>query len=139
MNLFQEERAPNLAGQEAINARLDAITKDLANSKADSESTESTSHNRGWKGKAEVAERSGSETRGSSSIPRYTKLDFPRISGQEDPFGMVDRCEHFFRHQQTAEEEKVGLASFHLEGNVQLWFLQLETNMPQPSWDEFKR
>jgi len=53
--------------------------------------------------------------------------------------GWLNRCEHFFRHQQTPEEEKVGLASFHLEGNAQLWFLQLEIDMPQPSWDEFKR
>ena len=35
VNLFQEERAANIARQEAINARLDALTKDLANSKVD--------------------------------------------------------------------------------------------------------
>ncbi|MCE3216768.1 hypothetical protein HAX54_007953, partial [Datura stramonium] len=44
VNLFREERAANLARQEAINARLDALTKDLANSKADYESTENISH-----------------------------------------------------------------------------------------------
>ncbi|KAH0658001.1 hypothetical protein KY289_026749 [Solanum tuberosum] len=37
------------------------------------------------------------------------------------------------------DEEKVSLASFHLEGNAQLWFLQLETDLPEPSWDELKR
>ena len=40
VNLFQEERAANIARQEAINACLDALTKDLANSKVDIESTE---------------------------------------------------------------------------------------------------
>ena len=50
----------------------------------------------------------------------------------------MNRCEHFFRHQQNPEEERVGLASFHLEGNAQLWFLQLEIDMPQTSWDEIK-
>uniref|UniRef100_A0A0V0HJV6 Putative ovule protein n=1 Tax=Solanum chacoense TaxID=4108 RepID=A0A0V0HJV6_SOLCH len=139
VNLFQEERAANLARHEATNARLDALTHDLVNSKVDSESTEHISQNRGWKGKNRVAGGSGSETGGSFTIPRHTKLDFPRFNGQEDPLGWLNGCEHFFRHQQTLEEEKVGLASFHLEGNAQLWFLQLETDLPQLSWDDFKR
>ncbi|KAH0706378.1 hypothetical protein KY285_010880 [Solanum tuberosum] len=139
VNLFQEERAANIARQEAINARLDALTKDLANSKVDSESTDHTSQNRGWKGKSVVAEGSKSDAGGSSFIPRYTKLDFPRFTGQGDPLGWLNRCDHFFRHQQTPDEEKVSLASFHLEGNAQLWFLQLETDLPEPSLDEFKR
>ena len=50
----------------------------------------------------------------------------------------MNRCEHFFRYQQNPEEEKVGLASFHLEGNAQLWFLQVEIGISQSSWDEFK-
>ncbi|KAH0693198.1 hypothetical protein KY290_021370 [Solanum tuberosum] len=49
VNLFQEERAANLARHEATNARLDALTQDLANSKVDSDSTEHISQNRGWK------------------------------------------------------------------------------------------
>ncbi|KAH0776242.1 hypothetical protein KY290_007653 [Solanum tuberosum] len=119
VTLFQEERATNLARQEAINARLDALMKDLANSKADVEATENDSHNRGWKGKA-VAAGSGSESGGNSMIPKYTKLDFPRFRGQKDPLGWLNRCEHFFQHQHTLEEEKIGLASFHLEGIAQL-------------------
>ncbi|WMV58367.1 hypothetical protein MTR67_051752, partial [Solanum verrucosum] len=75
--------------KEAISACLDALAKDLENSKVDSNSNENTSQNRGWK--------------------------------------------------QTPEEEKVGLAFLYLEGNAQLWFRQLEIDMAQPSWDEFKR
>ena len=36
INLFQEQRAANIATWEAINAFLDALTKDLVNSKVDS-------------------------------------------------------------------------------------------------------
>ena len=39
VNLFQEERAANLARHEEINARLDALTQDLVNSKDGSDST----------------------------------------------------------------------------------------------------
>jgi len=43
VNLFQEERATNLARQEAINVCLDALAKDLESSKVDSDSNENTS------------------------------------------------------------------------------------------------
>lgn len=51
---------------------------------------------------------------------------------------MTEQMRSFFSTPTDSNEEKVSLASFHLEGNAQLWFLQLETDMPEPSWDEFK-
>lgn len=36
------------------------------------------------------------------------------------------------------EAERVGLASCHLEGNTQPWFLQLESDFPSLTWDNFK-
>lgn len=56
VNLFQEERATNTARQEAINACLNALTKDLAHSKVDSKSTEQTNQIRGWRVKGEWQE-----------------------------------------------------------------------------------
>uniref|UniRef100_M1DE53 Uncharacterized protein n=1 Tax=Solanum tuberosum TaxID=4113 RepID=M1DE53_SOLTU len=56
VNLSQEERAANLARHEATNARLDALTQDLVNSKVDFDSTEHISQNRGWKGTWSSAE-----------------------------------------------------------------------------------
>ena len=43
MNLFYEERATYLARQEAINACLDALAKDLENYKVDLDSNENMS------------------------------------------------------------------------------------------------
>ncbi|KAH0775799.1 hypothetical protein KY290_007210 [Solanum tuberosum] len=136
--LFQEERATNLARQEDLNARLDAVMKDLASLKAYVEAIENGNQNQGWKGKVVVA-GSGSEMGGNSMIPNHTKLDIPRFYGHEDPLGWMNMCEHYFRFQHTQEEEKIRLASFHLGGIAQLWFLQLEKDMPQCTWDEFKR
>ena len=56
MNLFHEERAINLARQEVINARLDALVNDFEISKVDSYSNENTSQNRGWKEKIKLLE-----------------------------------------------------------------------------------
>ncbi|KAF3680496.1 hypothetical protein FXO37_03301 [Capsicum annuum] len=84
----------------------------LADSKAGVEATEKGSHNRSWKGKAVVV---GSETSGDSMIPKYKFFDFLRFHGHADPSGWLNRCEPFFRWQQTPEGENFGLASFHLE------------------------
>ncbi|XP_027768877.1 uncharacterized protein LOC107005014 [Solanum pennellii] len=116
--LYQEANATSSARLEDLNARLDALTKDLANLKADVEAIGNGNQNQGWKGKA-VAAGSRSETGGNSMIPKHIKLDFSRFCGQEDPWGWMNTCEHYFQHQHTQEEEEIGLASFHLEGIAQ--------------------
>lgn len=75
-------------------------------------------------------------TRGGSTIPKITTLDFPWFKGQEDPLGWLNWCEYFFRHQQTAKEYKVGLA--YLVGSAQIWFLQFVTDIPPLTWEEFR-
>ena len=40
--------------------------------------------------------------------------------------GWLNRCDHFFRAQNTHERHKVGLASFHMTGVAQHWFFMLE-------------
>jgi len=43
---------------------------------------------------------------GGGFVRQYTKLDFPCYSGEKDPLPSLNRCDHFFWHQRTAEEEK---------------------------------
>jgi len=62
----------------------------------------------------------------SLGVPRYYKLTFPTYDGKEDPLGWLNRCDHFFRAQNTHERHKVGLASFHMTGAAQHWFFMLE-------------
>lgn len=38
----------------------------------------------------------------------------------------VDICEQFFITQRTAEEDKISLATFHMTGEAQLWYYQVE-------------
>ncbi|XP_055960653.1 transposon Tf2-1 polyprotein [Mercurialis annua] len=71
-------------------------------------------------------------------VPRFTKLDFPRFNGTADPIVWLSCCDNFFLHQHTIDEDKVILASFHLEGDAQLWFLKLQRDRPNISWDNFK-
>ena len=112
--LFLEEHAVNKARQDELNSKLEALTCDIAQSSI-AQTAECSSHLRAQRGKG-TATSAGSENSGSSSIvPKFTKFDFPRFNGQDDPLGWLSRCEHFFRHQQTLEEEKVSLAIEMLE------------------------
>nr|ABG89853.1 unknown [Phyllostachys edulis] len=74
----------------------------------------------------------------SSHAPRMHKLLFPTFDGKEDPLGWLNRCEQFFRCQQTPESDKVWLASYHLVGSAQQWYYQLERDDGEPPWQLFK-
>jgi len=52
-------------------------------------------------------------------VPRYQKLEFPTYDGKDDPLGWLNKCEQFFRAQQTRHADWVWLASFHLNGVAQ--------------------
>ena len=70
--------------------------------------------------------------------PRLVKLNFPRFNGAEDPTSWLCEAEQFFQFHNTLEEEKVALASFHLEGEAQLWYYLLKQEDKEVTWQEFK-
>ena len=53
--------------------------------------------------------------------PRIAKLEFPRYFG-DDPTEWFNRTTQFFEYQETTNEQKVALASFHLEGEANQWW-----------------
>ncbi|KAL4187830.1 hypothetical protein AMTRI_Chr09g40760 [Amborella trichopoda] len=55
-----------------------------------------------------------------SFVSKLVKLDFPRFNGSEDTTNWTCRVEQFFQFYQTPKEERVALASFHLEGDAQV-------------------
>ena len=67
-------------------------------------------------------------------VPRYSKLEFPSYDGRDDPLVWLRRCEQFFFSQRTPGEDRVGLAAFHLTGEAQLWYYQLEQEEPDITW-----
>lgn len=66
-----------------------------------------------------------------------SQFGIPTYSGDEDPLSWLNLCEHFFRGQRTMEEEKVWLATYHLTGNAQLSYYQLERDEAIVSWPRF--
>ena len=69
--------------------------------------------------------------------PRFQKMDFPKFDGKSDPLAFLNRCESFFHQQRIAEEEKVWMASYNLEGSAQLWYMQVQRDEGTPPWRRF--
>ncbi|KAK8936216.1 hypothetical protein KSP39_PZI014037 [Platanthera zijinensis] len=73
-----------------------------------------------------------------SQFHRSVRMDFPIFEGRDDPLPWLQRCEFYFNNQQVSEEDKVGLASFHLLGAAQLWVTQLLREQPDATWEDFR-
>jgi hypothetical protein len=68
------------------------------------------------------------------------KLLFPTFDSTEDPLSWLNRCEQFFRIQETADAGKLFLATFYMTGDASQWYTLLERNHRQPvSWDKFTK
>jgi len=65
------------------------------------------------------------------------KLRFPRYDGSTDPVTWLHKAEQFFRADRTADDERVWLASFYMEGAAQDWYYRLEQNHGAPTWPDF--
>jgi len=71
---------------------------------------------------------------------KLAKLEFPKYFGN-DPTEWFTRVNQFFEYQGTLETQKVSLASFHLEGEVNQWSQWLRKayheERKEVSWDIF--
>jgi len=70
--------------------------------------------------------------------PKHKRWDFPRFDGTTDPLLFLNKCDAYFRQHRTLAEERVWMASYHLDDVAQLWFTQLQDDEGTPSWGRFK-
>lgn len=66
-------------------------------------------------------------------VPKFTRLEFPRYDGRDDPIGWIHHCEQLFKAQSTLANEYVSMAAFHLIGVAQMWHFRLELEEPKMS------
>ncbi|KAK0576161.1 hypothetical protein LWI29_013005 [Acer saccharum] len=85
-----------------------------------------------------IGSTNGTSQQGSHYAPRFVKLDFPRFKGEEDTTSWFCRVNQFFEFNHTPEEDRVALASFHLEGDAQLWYQLLKQEKDVLTWQEFQ-
>ncbi|XP_066344504.1 uncharacterized protein [Miscanthus floridulus] len=77
-------------------------------------------------------------TRDVDLPPKPKRWDFPRFDGTTDPMLFLNKCEAYFRQHRTMVEERVRMASYHLDDVAQLWYDQLMEDEGAPSWANFK-
>lgn len=53
--------------------------------------------------------------------PRYARIDFPQFGG-EDPNGWIYKCKRFFDYNGINMQDRVKIASLHLEDSSLQWF-----------------
>jgi hypothetical protein len=74
----------------------------------------------------------------ASAVRHGHKLLFPTYDGADDPLPWLNRCEQFFRIQDTQDTGKVFLASFYMTGDAAQWYALVEHNRGSaPTWEEF--
>lgn len=80
------------------------------------------------------------ESQNQSASGGYTpfpKVEFPHFDG-DNPRAWIRKCNRYFQVISTiGEDQKVPLASVHLEGRAELWYQGYIEGREAPSWQEF--
>lgn len=66
----------------------------------------------------------------------HIKLDVPRFEGL-DPTGWTFKITQFFEYHSTADQERLMIASFYMEGPALAWFQWMHRNAQLSSWSTF--
>ena len=113
---------------EQVDARFERIMTELQSLNVSIRSSEKSPNFTG---------SSGSGGRDGNNKP-YMKLSFPSYGGG-DPAGWLYQEEQYFAFQQVDDNDKVHLASFHLDGIALQWHCWLEKSKGPMSWVEFSK
>ncbi|KAG8386794.1 hypothetical protein BUALT_Bualt03G0185900 [Buddleja alternifolia] len=72
-----------------------------------------------------------------NSYTPFPKVEFPHYDG-DNTRTWIKKCNRYFQIVSTiTEDQKVPLASIHLEGKVELWFQSFMEGRYLPNWPEF--
>jgi hypothetical protein len=59
---------------------------------------------------------------GRRELHRPPKIQFPSFDGESDPLTWLNKCDNYFRGHRVSEDEKVWMASLHLDGTATEWY-----------------
>ena len=69
-------------------------------------------------------------------IPKTIKVEFPRFRG-ENPSGWIYKANQFFQLYGTPPNQKILLASYHMEDKALIWFQDAKEAGLFTSWEAF--
>jgi hypothetical protein len=65
------------------------------------------------------------------------KINFPTYDGEVDPLPWLNKCGTYFRGMGMTVEERVWMASLHMEGTATEWYYALEHGVRLLPWTRF--
>ena len=71
-------------------------------------------------------------------VPKIVRLEFPRFRG-ENPSSWVYKAHQFFQLYSTPINQRILLASYHVEDEALIWFQDAEEIGQFISWEAFVR
>ena len=71
-----------------------------------------------------------------SHMSKSVRLDFPRFKG-DDPASWVFKSSQYFSFYQTPFDERLLMASFHMDGDALVWFQDSDENGVFATWEGF--
>lgn len=83
-------------------------------------------------------EEGESHWRNKQHFRPYNKIDFPVFSGG-DPRGWLLKAEKYFKYYHISDEEKVEVASMHLEGDALDLYSWFANDQPITFWEELSQ
>jgi hypothetical protein len=69
---------------------------------------------------------------------RRPKINFPTFDGEVDPLSWLNKCTTYFRGMGTLADERVWMASLHLEGAAAEWYYTFERDYGIVTWPRFE-
>ena len=73
-----------------------------------------------------------------TTVPKTMRLEFSRFRG-ENPLGWVYKAHQFFQLYNTPINQRILLASYHMEDEALIWFQEAEETGQFTSWETFVR
>ena len=64
------------------------------------------------------------------------RLEFPRFKG-DDPAAWVYKANQYFNFYHTPLNERLLMASFHMDGDALIWFQDCEATSGFMTWESF--
>ncbi|XP_020964019.1 uncharacterized protein LOC110265382 [Arachis ipaensis] len=74
----------------------------------------------------------------SMPSPRKLNFDFPRFDGT-NAISWIFNADQYFNYYNTPEQEKLAIASIHMDKGTVPWYQMMQRNQPFTSWFELKR
>lgn len=125
------------ADKEILTSRLDELSTQVSVQPSDSGGSNNDSH--GWSDSRMKEHEMELRKKIDFFSIRPMSMDFPRFDGNADLLGWITHCEQLFCHQHQPASDFIEVASFHLDGDAQLWFWKLQADFPTLMWEDFKQ